>query len=147
MGNGACGDCLYRHNAIGCSFRKSYESNCHPKLTSLDPLHSEPVPPGGVVASVESTPDVAAGQRRGTRASTRQHGDELVPAGELQLRRPRRTRSSAPVDRRRTRSPSLAPRPRDSPPREEEGESETIVDPRPPGLSYRQRFAWFWRGG
>ena len=116
-----------------------------PELTSSDPLHSEPIPSGGVVPSVKSTSDVAAEQRRGTRASTRQHGDGLVPAERLSVRRPRRTRSSTSVDPRRSRSPFLAPRPRDSLPREEEGESETVADPRPPGLSARQRFAWFWR--
>ncbi len=46
--------------------------NDYSKLTSsLNSLHSEPVSSGGVVLSVKSTSDVAAEQRRGTRAFTR----------------------------------------------------------------------------
>ncbi len=41
------------------------------ELTFLDSLHSEPVSSGGVVLSVKSTFNVAAEQRRGTRAFTR----------------------------------------------------------------------------
>ncbi len=41
------------------------------KLISLNSLHSEPISSEGVMPSVKSTSDVAAEQRRGTRAFTR----------------------------------------------------------------------------
>jgi len=113
------------------------------ELTSLNSLHSEPVSSGGVVPSVKSTSDVAAEQRRGTRASTRQYGDGLVPAERLSVRRRRRTRSSTSINSRRSRFPFLISRSRDSLPREKKGENETVADSRSPGLSARQRFAWF----
>ncbi len=45
--------------------------NNYSELISLNSLHSEPVSFEGVVLSVKSTFNVAAEQRRGTRAFTR----------------------------------------------------------------------------
>ncbi len=52
-------------------------------------LHIEPIPSEGLVPFVEDTHEVTAGHRRGTRAFTRQHGDDLEPAKCLRLRRTR----------------------------------------------------------
>jgi len=94
-----------------------------------------------LVPFVEDTHEVTAGHRRGTRAFTRQHGDDLEPAKCLRLRRTRRraTREPSPAGRR-SRSPSRAPSTRVPPPLEGEEEENSAVDPPSSGLSRLRRF-------
>ncbi|KAI9877279.1 MAG: hypothetical protein M1830_004342 [Pleopsidium flavum] len=130
IAQGACGDCLMRHNARGCSFHPFYE---------------DPVPSAGILPSVEMAAPPNPGNRRGTRASTRTRVDDAVaPLERLVLRRPnRRSREAS-----RSRRPST-PRPRSASPVRSvssasapEAEEEEEEDLAPIGVA---RPGWFQR--
>ena len=100
--HGACGDCLFRHKAMACSLSKCLSFGLYSQLTecSIDPMRLEESGTAGAVPSVSAALSAGpTGERRGTRGSVRNRGDDTLTTDLLPPPRPRNTK------RRRLSSP------------------------------------------